>query len=188
VGDGAGEDRQAGAGGGVTAGKKAGKKKKRKPTPGTTIVKDRFIGFPLGRETQMLAEFLRGRGAVPKLVPDLRDDAARTEWVNVRQRATTVPMWYLDWAAVILEQIQERSLRKAGRSKRDAVKSVEAWAALGMPIAEAARMRATLEARRSMQPRDGETEKEFRKRENLAIEDLSKSLARQANRRRKPDA
>ena len=42
-----------------------------------------------------------------------------------RQDAATVPMWYLDWAAVILEQIPERPLRKAGRPKTDAVERVE---------------------------------------------------------------
>ena len=48
-------------------------------------------------------------------------------------------------------------------------------------------MMATIEARRTVQPRVGETEKEFRKRENLAIEDRSKLLARQASRGRKTD-
>jgi hypothetical protein len=160
------------------AAKKTAKKtgrKKRPPTPGTTAVKDRVVGIPLGHEAQMLAEFLRGCGADPKLVPDLRDDVARTEWRNARQDATRVPTWYLDWAAAILEQIPQRSLRKPGKPKQDAGKSVEVWTH-GMSVAEAARMVATLEARK----RD----------EDVSEDDIKKradDLARQIYRRRKTD-
>jgi hypothetical protein len=165
----------------MTAAKKVGRKKQ--PAPGTTAVKDRFVGFPLGREAQMLAEFLRGCGAVV-VVPDLRDDAARMEWLKARQDAATVPMWYLDWAAVILEQIPERPLRKAGRPKTDAVERVETWA-LVMPVADAARMEATMEARKR-------GEEAYRRGEEVpedadAIEKRAEDLAHQVYRHRKPD-
>ena len=124
----------------------------------------------------MLAQYLRGRGADPKSVPDLRKDVARSDWIVARGRdVTRVPMWYLDWAAAILEQIPQRSRRKAGHPKQDAVKDVEFWAQ-GMPIAEAARMVATLEARRSD---DDRSEDDIHKRAN--------DLKRQGYRRPKPD-
>ena len=79
----------------------------------------------------------------------MRDAVARSDWtVGRASNAKRVPMWFLDWAAAILEQIPQRSLRKPGRPKTDAVRNVEFWArVMQMPVAEAARMVATLEAR-----------------------------------------
>jgi hypothetical protein len=164
----------------MIANKKANKKpakKKRPPRPGTTPVKDRIIGVPLGREAQMLAQFLRGCGADPGLVPDPRNSAANSDWTVGRGGyVKRVPMWFLDWAAAILEQIPQRS-GKPGREKQDAVKSVELWA-LAMPVADAARRVATLEARR----RGGDVPQV-----EDAIEKRAADLARAVYRRRRTD-
>jgi hypothetical protein len=134
-------------------------KKKQPPKPGTTAVKDRVIGMPLGREAQMLAKFLRGGGANPDLVPDLRNDAARSEWTAARGRyAKRVPAWLLDLTVAVLEQVPARSLRKAGKPKQDAVKDVE-FLARAMPVAAAALMVATLEARRAEDTSDDNIQK-----------------------------
>ena len=176
MGHGADPDRRAGPGGGMTATKKTSKKKQ--PTPRTTAVKDRLVGIPLGYEAQMLAQYLRGRGADPKSVPDPRDDVARSEWTAARGRdVTRVPMWYLDWAAAILEQIPRRSLRKPGRPKTEAVRDVEFWAdVMRMPGADAARLVATIEARRSGDDMSDD-----------AIEERAEQLAHEVYRRRKSD-
>jgi hypothetical protein len=145
------------------------KANRKKLTRGTTAVRDRVAGLPLGHEAQMLAELLRGCGANPELVPD-HDVVA---WMAARGRdAKRVPMWMLDLVVAILEQIPRRP-RKPGRAKQDAVKRVEVFAH-GMPIADAARMVAVLEARQ----RDKMPEAEIKKRAD--------NLAHQVYRHRKP--
>jgi hypothetical protein len=156
--------------------KKAGKKK-RQPAPGTTAVKDRVVGVTLGHEAQTLAGFLRVYGADPGLVPDMSDDAARFDFMAGRARyVKDIPMWALDLVAAILKQIPLRSPRKAGRPKTDAVRNVERWA-YGMPVADAARLVATMEIR---QREGGGSENEIEKR----AEQLAHLVYR---RRRKPD-
>jgi hypothetical protein len=158
----------------MTAAKKTGKKK-RQPTLGTTAVKDRVVGVPLGYEAQMLAQYLRGCGADPELAPDMRDAVARSDWtVGRASNAKRVPMWFLDWAAAILQQIPQRSLRKPGRPKTDAVRNVEFLAQV-IPTAEAARMVATLEARQSDDPTA-----------EAGIEERAEQLAHEVYRHRKP--
>jgi hypothetical protein len=161
--------------------KKAGRKN-RQPAPGTTAVKDRVVGMPLGREAQMIAQYLRGGGARAELVPDMRDDVARSDWTVGRARAARrVPMWMLDWAVSVLEQIPQRSRRKPGRAKTEAVRNVEFWAQT-MPVAEAARMEAKLEATRQ-RDYDGD----FSEGEADKIEKRAEDLARAVYRSRKPD-
>jgi hypothetical protein len=167
--------------------KKEAKKAKRLRRPGRTEVMDRFVGLPLGREAQMLAELMRDCGADPQLVPDLRDDAEKSAWLGARG-TMTVPMYWLDWAAAILGQIPQRVEKKRGRPKQEAVRNVEFWDRYGEDnTAENARLVAALEVRKTMEPHDGETETEFGKRENEKIKDRSKALARRVYRRRKSD-
>ncbi|MDF0523162.1 hypothetical protein P0R31_38765 [Bradyrhizobium yuanmingense] len=161
----------------MTAAKKTSEeaaKKKRQATPGTTAVQDRVVGVPLGHEAQTLAKVLRAYRADPQLVPDMRDNAARSDWLAERGRhAKSLPMWALDYAVAILEQIPQRSPRKPGRPRQDAVESVEFWEH-AMSGAEAARFVASMEAR------PGESKDE--------IEERAKRLAHLTyRRRRKPD-
>jgi hypothetical protein len=157
----------------MTAAKKTSKKlarNKRQPTPGTTAVKDRVVGTPLGHEARALAKFLRAYGADPQLVPDMSDDAARSDLMAERGRcAKSIPMWALDFAVAILEQIPQRSPREPGRPRQDAVERVETWKH-AMSIADAARWVASMEAR------PGESKDKIKGR--------AEKLARQVYRRR----
>jgi hypothetical protein len=159
----------------VKAAKKAAKKKQ--PTkPGTTEVEDRVVGMPLGREAKMLAALLRGYGADPKLVPDLRDVAARSNWTVERGGyPKRVPMWLLDLTVAVLDQIPQRSLRKVGHPKQDAVKDVEFWVdVMRMPAAASGRLVA-----KARQRADGTLEDDIQKRAD--------DLANRIYRRSKPD-
>lgn len=139
--------------------KKAGAKPKRKPKPRVTEVLDRVEGVPLGREAQHVAALLRSFGSDPSLVPDLRADAARVAFLSERARPLrrSLPMWVLDLAAAVLAQIPLRAearRKRRGRPRDPDTEEVEFWQLGGGTTAEAARLVATLRARRQGQDDD----------------------------------
>ena len=103
-------------------------KRARPKPPKTTAVPDRSVDVALGREAKVLARFLRDAGVEPDLVPDVRDQAASSEWTAARSRPLRrLPAWMVDWACAILEKITERDDRPPGRRSDPAVAAVEFW-------------------------------------------------------------
>ena len=123
--------------------------KKAKPKPRTTVVPDRSaISMPLGVEAKMLANFLRDLGAdgARAVLPGVSSDKERKDWLESQSRfAKRIPMWMLDLAVAILEQIPNREDRRHGRRREIATEEVERLSAF-MPTAEAAKLVAETEA------------------------------------------
>src|SRR5262245_57762317 len=105
-------------------------KKSRFPlSPPITKVPDRSR-LPLGSEGRIAAKFLRQYGANPSLVPrpGIDTDEARQTWLNERSSPVRkVPLWVLDLAAAVLDQIPVRQDRPANRPKDDLTKAAEFW-------------------------------------------------------------
>jgi len=113
-----------------------------------TIVPDRSR-LSLGSEARIAAKFLRQHGADPSLVPrpGIDTDEARRSWLQKRSPLVrTLPLWAIDLAAAILDQIPIRQERPANRPKDYLTKDAEFWKqTFGMTSAEAARWAVTLD-------------------------------------------
>ena len=100
--------------------------------------------FRSGVRRKCVADFLRAYGAVRRCASDLRDHTARTEWSGCSKRATSgCRCGFSIGRSAILEQIPRRSLRKRRKAKTGRRAKRRDWA-LVMPIAEAARLVATI--------------------------------------------
>jgi hypothetical protein len=124
--------------------------KRRKAKPRTTLVPDRSTWpMPLGSEAAMLARFLRNVGADgARAVLPGSSGKERKDWMESRSRfAKRLPMWMLDLAVAILEQIPIREDRPQGRRREDATARVELLSA-GGNTTKAAKLVAELEAAR----------------------------------------
>ena len=152
---------------------------KRKLKPRTTAVADRS-SWPLGSEAKMLASFLRNVGADgARAVPPGSSDEARKAWLAKQSRfVKRLPMWMLDYAVAVLEQIPNREDRRHGRRREISTEEVERLSAF-MPTAEAAKLVAETEA--YLAGANGE------RLSADAIAERAEKLARRIYRQRKVD-
>jgi hypothetical protein len=129
----------------------------------------------------MVADFLRGVGAdgTRAVRPGISSDEERRVWLLSGSRpAKRVPMWMLDYAVAILEQIPDRpDQRGRGRPRETATKLVELLRRGDSSTAEVASLVATLDAGREA----FETGKPVSKEQ---IEKRKQKLARRVYRRK----
>jgi hypothetical protein len=104
--------------------------------------------MPLGSEAKILAAFLRSAGGDGRraALPGLTSDAERRDWMERGSRFAECPMWALDYAVAILEQIPDREDRPRGRRREDTTAQVERLSLDGSPVAKGAKIVAELEA------------------------------------------